>query len=259
MKNDPFQIHKIDHLSPSSINTFISDTPLWIMRYLFDFKTGGNPAMWRGTSVDNSVGIHFGFLPKLKRKETIIDEFEKLKVYAEKDYPEYETDLVKYDRELNRLAVYDETAINFYNKLGKPDEYQKEILYEIEDCPVPIKGFLDLKYGDVVRDIKTSGRKPTKVSYAHARQMSIYGAAENCVPILDYICVTTKGGEVISFPVNNIKEHLKVVRQVSLAIMNLLSYSNDKYAIAQLYYPDLDSWMWGENEKSFAKQIWEIK
>ena len=53
--NDPFELHEIDHLSPSSINTFIQDKEAWIMRYLFKYKHGGSSAMLRRT-----VGDHTG-------------------------------------------------------------------------------------------------------------------------------------------------------------------------------------------------------
>ena len=36
--NNPFQTHNIGHLSPSSINSFIADPCLWVMRYLFNIR-----------------------------------------------------------------------------------------------------------------------------------------------------------------------------------------------------------------------------
>ena len=72
MSNDPFADHGIDHLSPSSINAYISDPCIWIMRYLYGFRNGGGPAMWRGTCVDHAVGHMYGLgvidKPLLKRK-----------------------------------------------------------------------------------------------------------------------------------------------------------------------------------------------
>ena len=60
-KNDPFDAHGIEHLSPSSFNTFLDDKAMWIMRYLFGYKNGGGPAMWRGNAIDGGVGAYFGF------------------------------------------------------------------------------------------------------------------------------------------------------------------------------------------------------
>jgi hypothetical protein len=41
--------------------------------------------------------------------------------------------------------------------------------------------------------------------------------------------------------------------------MNLLSISNDKNEIANMFYPNFDDWKWGEDEIKFAKTIWSIK
>ena len=49
------------------------------------------------------------------------------------------------------------------------------------------------------------------------------------------------------------------VRKIALAIMNLLSISNDKNEIANMFYPNFDDWKWGEDEIKFAKTIWSIK
>jgi len=50
-----------------------------------------------------------------------------------------------------------------------------------------------------------------------------------------------------------------VVEKTALAVMNLLSYSNDKYEIARLFVPNFDSWMWSSEEDiEFARSIWEI-
>ncbi len=264
MKNNPFETHGIEHLSPSSINCYIDDIPLWIMRYLYGFRNGGGPAMWRGTVVDHAVGNYFGLgetkkltLPQALKESDM--EYKRLLDYCNTQYPEQLIDVEKYKREGRMVGSYTKAAIEFYSKMGEPSDYQKEINLFIEDIPVPVKGYIDLQYQDIIRDIKTTGRMPSKVSNAHARQVSVYAKAEGCTPVLDYICVSSKGTEVVTYPVERIDEHIKVVRQVALAIMNLLSFSNDKQTIAQLFYPNLDDWKWGDDEINFAKTIWSIK
>ena len=263
MKNNPFETHGIDHLSPSSINCYIDDVPLWIMRYLYGYRNGGGPAMWRGTAVDHAVGNFFGCNgKKLSLPEAIKEsdsEYKRLLDYCNTQYPEQIVDIDKYNREGRMVSSYTKAALEFYSKLGEPSSYQKEISLNLEDVPVPITGFIDLQYKDIIRDIKTTGRMPSEVSSAHARQLSVYAKAEGCVPLLDYICVSSKGSEVVTQPVEGVEAHIKVVRQVALAIMNLLSFSNDKQAIAELFYPNLDDWKWGDDEKRFAEQIWSIK
>ena len=265
MKNDPFEVHHIDHLSPSSINCYIDDIPLWIMRYLYGFRNGGGPAMWRGTVVDHAVGNMFGLNEQSKKltipqalKESEL-EYKKLFHYCRKEYPEQNIDDKQYKREGGNVSTYTKTALDFYKKIGQPTDYQKEINLMLEDIPVPVKGYIDLQYQDIIRDIKTTGRMPSKVTNAHARQVSVYAKALGCSPVLDYIHVSAKENQVVTMPVSNIDEHISVVRQVALAIMNLLSFSNDKQVIANLFYPNLDDWKWREDEINFAKTIWRIK
>jgi hypothetical protein len=97
---------------------------------------------------------------------------------------------------------------------------------------------------------------PNKVSDAHARQVSVYAKAEDCMPMLDYISPT---GEVKTLPVMDVDGRIEEVRKIALAIMNLLSISNDKNEIANMFYPNFDDWKWGEDEIKFAKTIWSIK
>ena len=46
--NNPFKAHGINYLSPSSINTYISDTPMWVARYLFKVKSPSGAGAVRG-------------------------------------------------------------------------------------------------------------------------------------------------------------------------------------------------------------------
>ena len=46
--NNPFKAHGINYLSPSSINPYINDTPMWVARYLFGVKSAGGASAMRG-------------------------------------------------------------------------------------------------------------------------------------------------------------------------------------------------------------------
>jgi hypothetical protein len=255
--NDPFELHEIDHLSPSSINTFIQDKEAWIMRYLFKYKHGGSPAMWRGTVVDHAVGSYlFENREEADILKSALLEFNNHYKKCKKDFPEQIIEESKLDKEKRALPSYIKTALAFYETLGKPTSYQKKVEYFANEVPIPIIGYIDLQYENIIRDIKTTARLPSEVPTAHARQLSVYAKAEGCMPVLDYVYVTAKKAEVVTLRVTDVDQHIKEVERVALAIMRLLSYSNDKYEIANLSYPNYDSWMWSEEEKDFARTIW---
>lgn len=260
--NNPFDVHGIEHLSPSSINTFLDDKAMWVMRYLFGYKNGGGPAMWRGSAIDGGIGAYFGFEDQLYSTTECID-LVKLYYATDKkrcraDFPKQSIDEKKYIEEEDRLERYFKTAVNFYDDIGVPKDYQKRIELQLPDLPVPIIGYIDLMYENTIRDIKTTARTPSKVFEGHARQVSVYGKAENCVPILDYVVVTAKDEKVVSYTVEDVDRHIRTVEQVAYSIMQFLSYSNDKYELANGCYPNIDDWKWGEDEINFAKQIWRI-
>ena len=82
--------------------------------------------------------------------------------------------------------------------------------------------------------------------------------------MLTYTYSRTKDGKTEKVPKwnhSNCRQPTPIQRKklVALAIMNLLSFSNDKQTIAQLFYPNLDDWKWGDDEINFAKTIWSIK
>ena len=55
LNNNAFETHGIHHLSPSSINTYISDPPMWVARYLFNIKSTSGPAAIRGIATEFSL------------------------------------------------------------------------------------------------------------------------------------------------------------------------------------------------------------
>lgn len=262
--NNPFADHGIEHLSPSSINTFIEDLPRWIMRYLFGYQNGGGPAMWRGTGTDEGVGAFFGLLEDGKvhtEKEALSISkavYEERYRNCKKYYKDQDIDSKKLELEESRLDRYLNTAIEFYSAQGKPISHQEKVELQLPDLPVPIIGYMDLLYEGTVRDIKTTARSPSKVSDAHARQVSVYAKAKGCVPILDYIVVTAKDEKVVSLGVDDVDRHIKTVEQVAYSIMNFLAHSNDKYELANSCYPNIDDWKWDEHSIKFASTIWSI-
>ena len=54
--NNPFKAHGINYLSPSSINTYINDMPMWIARYLFGVKSTSGASAVRGIAQEFALG-----------------------------------------------------------------------------------------------------------------------------------------------------------------------------------------------------------
>jgi hypothetical protein len=263
--NDVFTVHGISHLSPSSINTWIRNPAKWILTYLYGYKDGGGPAMWRGTVVDNAIGSYFGLHEnQTKRKsltlvqEEAMDNLLDLKRDCVKKGFEVNED--KLQKEMALVPDFIGTAVQHYSSLGEDLEgYQEKIYYEDPRLPVPIIGYVDLRHGSTIRDIKTTGVK-SEGKHAHRLQVSLYARAMGCSEaVLDYIYCTKTRSEVISIPVEDIDENVEKLIKGAEAIETFLSISDNKNDLAGILIPDLDNWEWSDKDlRKEVRKIWRM-
>lgn len=254
ISNNPFERFDIPHLSSQSTNLFIQNLPLWVVRYLVGYKSPMNAAMLRGITSDKMLG-------KVAEDPTI--DLQKLvksgNKYFNESIKDLEDDPEKILNEKNNVNKYLEVGVPFYKKLGKAESYQERVELNFDDIPVPIIGFADLAYEDVVRDIKTSARKPSELADSVQRQLAIYATAlEKPRAVADYLVVSKTKQEVITLEVEDINMRLDEVYNISLAIMNLL-HNNDIKSLVDQCYPDFSDWRWDAGSIAEAKKLWSIK
>ena len=259
MKNNPFDQFGIEHLSASNINTFISNTPKWVLNYLHKIKSPTNAAMLRGTVIDHEIGRYMkDALPVYecveRAKKEFIDTAKKLK--KEKAFDE---DPGKEEKELENITGYVTQAITHYHRLGKA-KHQEKIELQLEEIPVPIIGYCDFVYEEgIVRDLKTTAKKPSEITDSVKRQLSIYSTALNgYVPLVDYVVINQSRQEVITIEVNDVDKWMSQVKGAALAMQSLLA-SGDINEITSMMYPDLSDWTFSETEIKEAKKIWNVK
>ena len=245
--NDPFKAHGINYLSPSSINTYINDTSLWVARYLFKIKSSSGASAVRGIATE--------FVLADKYEKGVFD-YNLLDVKFMSLCAESGIDLgdIKTAKEKNLLkgfgSVIDE---NFdYKNL---EAYQEKVEVPIDDMPVPIMGYIDFRFKDKIVDLKTSTRMPTRPTEAQKRQMALYSMAYPNSSV-DLFFATPK--EHKRFTLKNLTLYKKQLRKVALSIQKFLSISDDKHELASLMYPNLDSWLWS-GMKEEANKIWSVK
>ena len=263
MKNNPFEVHGVQHLSPSSINQFISCPAQWILK-VSGHRGPSSPAMWRGTCVDDAVSSAFDYEDKdmiEKTTKNAISIFDNLYERNKKtnDSLGLKYDIEKVEAERNNIQRYVEVAIPFYKAIGKPTAIQKKIELQFEEIPVPIIGYIDLQYEGIIRDIKTTGRLLKVIPSSICRQLSVYAYAENSIPYADFIHVTKAKAEVVSMEITDVESRVNEVKKAALSMMNVLSYSDDITQVASLFYPDFDDWRWSDLDIEAAKILWRIK
>ena len=246
--NDPFKAHGINYLSPSSINTYINDTSLWVARYLFKIKSSSGASAVRGIATE--------FVLADKYEKGVFD-YNLLDVKFMSLCAESGIDLgdIKTAKEKNLLkgfgSVIDE---NFdYENL---EAYQEKVEVPIDDMPVPIMGYIDFRFKDKIVDLKTSTRMPIRPTEAQKRQMAFYSMAypDNSV---DLFFATPK--DYKKFTLKDLSVYKKQLKKVAFGIQKFLSISDDRHELASLVYPNFDSWTWSDKLKKEAKKIWRDK
>ena len=251
--NNPFDQFDIEHLSASSINLFMQDIPLFIVRYLAKHKAPTNPAMLRGTVIDHAIGN----MEKYTNTsiEQAQDEFKALMNYEKKQGNVFDEE--KAETEYNNIEKYLDVGLPFYKDLGKPVSYQEKVILQFEDLPIDIIGYIDLEYKDCIRDIKTTAKTP-KLTPQVSRQLAIYSTALDKPAFADYLYVAKTKQEVVTFEVEDVDARINEVYRVALAMMNLLQ-NNDINSLVEQFYPDMTSFMWDQSSIEVAKELWRIK
>ena len=245
--NDPFKAHGINYLSPSSINTYINDTSLWVARYLFKIKSSSGASAVRGIATE--------FVLADKYEKGVFD-YNLLDVKFMSLCAESGIDLgdIKTAKEKKLLKDFG-TIIDENFDYKDLEAYQEKVEVQIEDMPVPIIGYIDFRFKGKIVDLKTSTRMPTRPTEAQKRQMALYSMAYPNSSV-DLFFATPK--EHKKFTLKNLTLYKKQLRKVALSIQKFLSISDDKHELASLMYPNLDSWLWS-GMKEEANKIWSVK
>ncbi len=245
--NNPFKAHGINYLSPSSINTYINDTSLWVARYLFKIKSSSGASAVRGIATE--------FVLADKYEKGVFD-YNLLDVKFMSLCAESGIDLgdIKTAKEKKLLKDFG-TIIDENFDYKDLEAYQEKVEVQIEDMPVPIMGYIDFRFKGKIVDLKTSTRMPTRPTEAQKRQMALYSMAYPDSSV-DLFFATPK--EHKRFTLKNLTLYKKQLRKVALSIQKFLSISDDKHELASLMYPNLDSWLWS-GMKEEANKIWSVK
>jgi len=246
--NNPFKVHGINYLSPSSINTYISDMPMWVARYLFNIKSAGGAGAMRG------IAQEFVLAEKYEKGSF---DFNLLEMKFMSLCTESMIDLGDTKTEKERLQLKNYGAVIDENfKYKNLEQYQEKVEVPFDDMPVPIMGYIDFRFKDKIVDLKTTTRMPSQPTEAQKRQMALYSMAypNNSV---DLFFATPK--EHKKFTLKNLTSYKKQLKKVAYSIQKFLSISDDKHELASFVYPNLDSWMWNSKMKEEAKKIWSVK
>jgi len=243
MKNNTYADHGIGHLSYSFINSWVQ-SPWQAIGKLAGLEGSVGPAAYRGIAAESGleVAIKTGDLSQ----GIMAAEFE---------FDQRNLGDPKGEKERGKLASYVENAFGIYEHFGQYEAYQKKIVFQHEDLPIPFVGYIDFLYPDMIRDTKTVARNvySTNPSTSHCRQLAIYAFAYPDRDLwVDY--VTPK--ETISHRVVNVEDHQRSVMKIIRGLEKFLSISTDTQELAAILTPDTDDWRFNDGIREQCDTIW---
>ncbi len=245
IKNDPFKVHNINYLSPSSINTYITDKSQWIMRYLFGIKSFSGASAMRGIALEHVLAekVEKGFYDF----DMLDKKFVALCGEAGIDLNEART-----EKERKSLEGYGKVLDEKF-KYKKLEGYQEKVEVQLDDLPIPIIGYIDFLFDNTIVDLKTTARIPSKPTESQKRQMALYSMAYPDKKV-DLFFASSKDSK--KFSLRSLSAYKKQIKTVAFTIQRFLSLSEDKHTLAHYEFPNTDSWMWSDKMKKEAEKIW---
>jgi hypothetical protein len=251
MKN-PFETHKIEHLSPSTCNLFMSSPATFVMKKCLKMSSPVGPAAYRGTAVEDGVahGLFNLSASLAECTQAALDTFNARASFISGE---------KVDKERKAIPDMVEMGLRELRGYGTPSSAQGLITLNYEGLLVPMIGYYDFEWEQhgMLTDLKTSHALPSKISQPHARQVALYRAArgDNLSARVTYI--TPK--KHATYALENAREHVEALGKIGMIIQRFLALSDDPMELASYVAPDTESFYFNDPvTRQQAFEIWGI-
>jgi hypothetical protein len=247
MAMNGWQLHNIDHMSPSSLNMFADCAGAWLAKYRFGHKFKFGVAPQIGVLVEKVVAN--ALLERLTLDEAIAQ--------AEKEFNKTNAlGTSEKDRErVSDIRAMSEIAYNELKQYGKPafngeDQFKIELNCKGDGWELPVIGYLDFMYPELglCIDLKTTLRIPSTMSDGHRRQQAIYSKAKGNTSVR-FLYVSPKKASLLDN-----EDEGESLRQVK-AILNRQERflkMGDAETLKQIVPVNVSSFYWnGESQSLF--------
>jgi len=248
MSTNVFAAHGIEHLSPSSCNQWVSSPATFVLTRLLKQANSVGAGAHRGTAVEDGIatGLRDPGASLADCIKVAQDRFNSLTALSVDP---------KLDKEREAIPGFVEIGLREIKPYGVPTALQGKVELKVDNLAVPIMGYFDFRFGNIIVDLKTSHSLASKISNSHARQVALYSAAEGADGRVAY--VTSKKAAV--YGLENVQEHVKALGNIALSIQKFLSISSDPMELAQFVVPDVDSFYFSDpltRQKAF--EVWGV-
>jgi hypothetical protein len=178
----------LTHVSPSSLNRFIRCPENYRQYYLLKNKDVAGPKALQGTADHEAYGDYFrGRIGGVETPLDVLEDVYRATIHNRAD--EYdledETKDTLVDKGMPLVRAYYETA----RSMPDPVSVEEKVLIERPTLPVPILGYLDVKFPHVIVDRKRAANRSVHPDWRLANR--VYSAAES-LPAAWHIVTATK-------------------------------------------------------------------
>lgn len=177
----------LTHLSPSTINAFLSNKPAFIGKFL-KFPRTDNINFQKGNTVERAVNFYFNDIDSkypqfAEYSENVHGDRNESTRLAMNIFQQEAKFMDKFQETLNYLPALCLKAIDTYSELNSKPACQVELRGELFGAQ--IFGIADYIF-DKVHDCKVTGKTPNEMSVAHKIAANIYGKLTNKEVVYDY-------------------------------------------------------------------------
>lgn len=245
--------------SASTINLFIKDPCLFVLKYFYGMRTDFNVHAMRGVAIEHGVNRFYETGNLEQSIEDAMREFYKITFNLDHEFEDIE----------ELIPSWTENAITVMNleSSGTTPTVQTELRFEIDG--LKFIGFLDYEFEDKVIDLKTVSKVPNllvrgerkghlpAIKRDNVRQQVLYKYATNKPTHLLY--VSSEDSLVYEIQDDEYEEYLKEIKEVVKEIKNILT-EGQEYAINK-YTPNeklFRSFYYNEEMIFKVKELWNV-
>lgn len=243
--------------SPSSINGFLEYRSKWFLEKIMKKPLLSSVEAERGKAVELGISNHLtGACTPEQAVEVALAE-----------YDQKTADLDVDDAMLCRadIAALVMAGIEALTPYGKLIAVQRKIWLDVGKIPetvLPWMGYVDFIFeGNIIVDLKVTGRTPSTMPAGHSRQGAFYAYAipETARTDFVYLVPLKKGVNVVKHTLENQQSHFEDLRQGAIALHRVLSFSDDPNELTPIFFPDPHDW-WLKDllTRNIAKEVWSF-
>lgn len=240
-----FATHGIDHLSPSSLNAYLTSPALWVLERLLGKRSPMGAAAHRGTAAEMGVQQMLLGATLGAAQDIAADHYRRLTALSGDPNRAKEGEAV-------HGCVYE--GYKAIKSLGTPVGYQTRVeWYDPVYLSVPIVGILDWEFPEVIVDLKTQLRLTSAITAAHARQVALYSRTTN-KPVKVLYATPTKAA---LYDLEDPQGHFMALVKIGQTLERFLALSSDPKELAALLLPDTDHYYFNnQTTRAHVREVW---